>query len=152
MEIIDEIYSKEDINQVANVFKALGHPARIQIMNFLLNTKTATCGEIVGVIPLAQSTVSKHLLELKKAELINISFLGKNSIYSVEKSKLNILSQFIDNYIDNYIDSYDFKPIKLKEKAVNFNKSSSQEVEKKKITKKHIHLKNFNYEFKNKKQ
>ena len=88
---------KQDVNDVANVFKALGHPARIQIMNVLLNTKTATCGEIVKVLPLAQSTVSKHLLELKKAELINISFLGKNSIYYLEKSKLSILSQFIDN-------------------------------------------------------
>lgn len=139
---------KQDVNDVANVFKALGHPARIQIMNVLLNTKTATCGEIVGVLPLAQSTVSKHLLELKKAELINISFLGKNSIYSVEKSKLSILSQFIDNYID----SYDFKPIKIKEKVVKLNKSSVKLVEKKEVTKKHIHLKNFNYEFKNKKQ
>lgn len=139
---------KQDVNDVANVFKALGHPARIQIMNVLLNTKTATCGEIVEVLPLAQSTVSKHLLELKKAELINISFLGKNSIYSVEKSKLIILSQFIDNYIDNY----DFKPIKIKEKVVNLNKSSDKLVKKKELTKKHIHLKNFNYEFKNKKQ
>ncbi|WP_438965319.1 ArsR/SmtB family transcription factor [Flavobacterium sp.] len=139
---------KQDVNDVANVFKALGHPARIQIMNVLLNTKTATCGEIVGVLPLAQSTVSKHLLELKKAELINISFLGKNSIYSVEKSKLSILSQFIDNYIN----SYDFKPLKIKEKVVKLNKSSVKLVEKKEVTKKHIHLKNFNYEFKNKKQ
>lgn len=139
---------KQDVNDVANVFKALGHPARIQIMNVLLNTKTATCGEIVEVLPLAQSTVSKHLLELKKAELINISFLGKNSIYSVEKSKLSILSQFIDNYIN----SYDFKPLKIKEKVVKLNKSSVKLVEKKEVTKKHIHLKNFNYEFKNKKQ
>jgi len=45
--------------------------------------------------------VSNHLLELKKANLINITFSGKSSIYSVEKDKLNVLNQFISNYIDN---------------------------------------------------
>jgi DNA-binding transcriptional ArsR family regulator len=101
MGLTKRIGFKEDINNIAEVFKALGHPARIQIMNILLDKESCSCGSIVEILPLAQSTVSNHLLELKKANLINISFSGKSSIYSVEKDKLTILNQFISNYIEN---------------------------------------------------
>ncbi len=101
MGVTKQIGFKEDINKIAEVFKALGHPARIQIMNILLAKESCSCGNIVEIMPLAQSTVSNHLLELKKANLVNISFSGKSSIYSVKKDKLNFLNQFISNYIEN---------------------------------------------------
>lgn len=68
---------ESNINEISEIFKALGHPARIQIINSLLIKNNATCGEIVGILPLAQSTVSKHLLELKKANLVNVVNDGK---------------------------------------------------------------------------
>ncbi len=61
--------------QLARFFKALGHPARIQILRLLMSRDDCICGDIVREIPLAQSTVSQHLKELKDAGIIqgNIS-------------------------------------------------------------------------------
>lgn len=73
---------------IGKICKALGHPARIQIMTLLWRKDNRTCGEIVDLIPLAQSTISKHLLELKKASLVNIKNEGKKTIYSIEVDKI----------------------------------------------------------------
>ena len=59
-----------ETNKIGKICKALGHPTRIQIMTLLWKRNNRTCGEIVELIPLAQSTISKHLLELKKANLV----------------------------------------------------------------------------------
>jgi ArsR family transcriptional regulator len=67
---------------IGKICKALGHPTRIQIMTLLWKRDNRTCGEIVELIPLAQSTISKHLLELKKANLVSIKNQGKKTIYS----------------------------------------------------------------------
>ena len=152
MGITKKIGFEDDINNIAEVFKALGHPARIQIMNILLNKEACSCGNIVEDLPLAQSTVSNHLLELKKANLVNITFSGKSSIYSVQKDKLNILNQFISNYIENLgTDTF-------KKKANHKIISISERVDikyydtKEKNKKKSSDLKKFNYEFKHKKK
>ena len=50
---------------MANLFKALSHPARIAIVDYLLSVDTCICGDIVNELPLAQPTVSQHLKELK---------------------------------------------------------------------------------------
>ncbi|RYX80459.1 ArsR family transcriptional regulator [bacterium] len=59
-----------ETKQIGKICKAMGHPTRIQIMTLLWKRNNRTCGEIVEMIPLAQSTISKHLLELKKANLL----------------------------------------------------------------------------------
>jgi len=56
--------------ELARYCKALAHPARITIIQLLLSKDSCVCGDIVKEIPLAQSTVSQHLKELKKAGLI----------------------------------------------------------------------------------
>lgn len=155
MGVTKRIGFKEDINNIAAIFKALGHPARIQIMNILLTKKSCSCGNIVEILPLAQSTVSNHLLELKKANLINISFSGKSSIYSIEKSKLNLLNQFIGNYIDDLgNETFKKKPSnkiitlsRKSDKPLN-SVSSSNTLKKKRITS--SNLKQFNYTFSHK--
>ncbi len=134
---------KEDIKNLAEVFKALGHPARIQIMNILLSRKSCTCGNIVDALPLAQSTVSKHLLELKKANLINITFSGKSSIYTVEKSKLNVLNLFIANYMEGLNHENQNENVELNSIA----KTSKLQKPKKSRN----YLKEFNYQFQKKK-
>jgi DNA-binding transcriptional ArsR family regulator len=53
-------------NELATLAKALGHPARIAIIEYLLKVQTCICGDIVMELPLAQPTVSQHLKELKK--------------------------------------------------------------------------------------
>jgi ArsR family transcriptional regulator len=56
--------------RLAKLCKALGHPARLEILRYLAGRDTCTCGDIVGQLPLAQSTVSQHLKVLKDAGLI----------------------------------------------------------------------------------
>ena len=53
-------------NEIALIAKALGHPARIAILQYLSEQKSCVCGDIVDELPLSQSTVSQHLKELKK--------------------------------------------------------------------------------------
>jgi DNA-binding transcriptional ArsR family regulator len=57
----------EKQNAIATLAKALGHPARIAIVEYLLKVNTCICGDIVNELPLAQPTVSQHLKELKLA-------------------------------------------------------------------------------------
>lgn len=78
----------EDVNFIAEIYKALGHPARLQILNVLMENNSCTCGEIVQNVPLAQSTISKHLIELKKANLISEYFEGKKTIFTLKKDGL----------------------------------------------------------------
>jgi DNA-binding transcriptional ArsR family regulator len=68
--------TKEDIEyevkteDLAKFAKALGHPTRIAILNYLDNQNCCFTGDLVDVFPLAQSTISQHLKELKNAELV----------------------------------------------------------------------------------
>jgi ArsR family transcriptional regulator len=68
--------------------KALGHPARIRILEYLLREKSATCQKIVDYLPLAQSTVSQHLAEMKIAGLVESSDYKTSVIYSVNKDNM----------------------------------------------------------------
>ena len=72
------------LNQLANLAKALSHPARIQILKTVAKRKECFCGEIVEVLPLAQSTVSQHLRELKAAGLIKGETEGLRACYCID--------------------------------------------------------------------
>ncbi|MEL7148415.1 MAG: metalloregulator ArsR/SmtB family transcription factor [Bacteroidota bacterium] len=54
----------EKINSMADVMKALGHPARLSIMQFLAASPSCICNDLVDELPLAQPTISRHLSEL----------------------------------------------------------------------------------------
>ncbi len=58
------------IDQLARFAKALGHPTRIEILNLLENQSCCFTGDLVNILPIAQSTISQHLKELKNAGLI----------------------------------------------------------------------------------
>jgi len=60
----------EDQEKIACIAKAMGHPARIAILDFLASQESCFFGEIHEVLPIAKATVSQHLKELKKAGLI----------------------------------------------------------------------------------
>lgn len=74
--------------ELAGVCKALGHPARVRIMQQLLKEKSCVCGRIVQVQPLAQSTVSQHLKILKEAGLVHGEVEGKRTCYCVNREML----------------------------------------------------------------
>ncbi len=75
-------------NEIASLAKALGHPARIAILQYLAERKTCVCGDIVAELPLSQSTVSQHLKELKKAGLIKGDVDGPTVCYCVDMKVL----------------------------------------------------------------
>ncbi len=64
-----EEYS-EDVIQLTMIAKALAHPARISILRYLAEKDGCCFNLISNEIPLADSTVSQHLAELKKAGLV----------------------------------------------------------------------------------
>lgn len=70
-------------NQLATIAKVLGHPARIAILQHIINTKSCICGELVLEIGLAQATVSQHLRELKNANLIKGNIEGTSVCYCI---------------------------------------------------------------------
>ncbi len=67
---LETIAYKEDTEELARFAKALAHPTRIAILKHLENQSCCFTGDLVEVFPLAQSTVSQHLKELKNAGLI----------------------------------------------------------------------------------
>ncbi len=77
----EEFTSKEQ--DLAAFAKALSHPARIAILKVLARQNECICGEIVDELPLAQSTVSQHLKELKNAGLIAGTIDGPRSCYCI---------------------------------------------------------------------
>lgn len=80
-------HKKEEFTQreqdLANFAKAMAHPARIAILKVLAQRNECVCGEIVALLPLAQSTVSQHLKELKRAGLITGTVDGPRSCYCI---------------------------------------------------------------------
>jgi DNA-binding transcriptional ArsR family regulator len=68
-------------NELASLAKALGHPARIVILEYLPAHQTCICRDLVNELPLAQATVPQHLKELKAAGLIH-GEIGGNTLES----------------------------------------------------------------------
>ncbi|MDI1255620.1 MAG: metalloregulator ArsR/SmtB family transcription factor [Flavobacterium sp.] len=84
-------------NQIATIAKALGHPARIAIMEYLMSVDTCICGDIVNELPLAQPTVSQHLKELKNAGLIKGNIEGNAICYCIDEKALAMLQGYFAN-------------------------------------------------------
>jgi DNA-binding transcriptional ArsR family regulator len=74
--------------QISVVAKALSHPARVAILRALAKRGACMCGEIVEVMPLAQSTVSQHLKDLKEAGLVTGEVEGTKSCYCIDWNML----------------------------------------------------------------
>ena len=77
-----ESFSDEQ-NELASLFKALSHPARIAIVDYLLKVDSCICGDIVNELPLAQPTLSQHLKELKNANIIQGTIEGTAICYCI---------------------------------------------------------------------
>lgn len=84
-------------NELAILAKALGHPARIAIIEYLLKVDTCICGDIVNELPLAQPTVSQHLKELKNANLIKGNFEGNSICYCINEVGFEKIKVFFQN-------------------------------------------------------
>ncbi|MER3464329.1 MAG: ArsR family transcriptional regulator [Chitinophagaceae bacterium] len=103
----EEFGKKEQ--ELADFAKALAHPARIAILKVLAQKNECICGEIVEVLPLAQSTVSQHLKELKNIGLINGTLDGPRSCYCINWKAF----ERFNNYMNSLFNTLKIK----KEKA-----------------------------------
>jgi DNA-binding transcriptional ArsR family regulator len=96
MGITKTIGFSEETIEMSEILKAFGHPARLEIVKFLINSPTCICGDIVEFLPLSQSTVSKHLSELKKAGVIKGTISGNSICYCLNENTINKLQSFIN--------------------------------------------------------
>ncbi|NOU38357.1 MAG: winged helix-turn-helix transcriptional regulator [Ferruginibacter sp.] len=92
-----ELFTKRQ-NEIASIMKALAHPARVAIIDYLLKINTCICGDIVKEIPLAQPTVSQHLKELKNAELIKGTIDGNSICYCINEKTFLKFQQFLSEF------------------------------------------------------
>ena len=95
MGISKTAHFNEQQNSLANIAKALGHPARIAILEYLLKVDTCICGDIVNELPLAQPTISQHLKELKSAGLIKGSIEGTSICYCIDEKGLEKMQNYL---------------------------------------------------------
>ena len=97
------VTKKEDFtneqNEMALLIKALGHPARIAIIEYLLSVDTCICGDIVNELPLSQPTVSQHLKELKTANLIKGNIEGNAICYCINENAIQQLQDYFSNIL-----------------------------------------------------
>ncbi len=92
-------YFTEGQNDIATVAKALGHPARVAILDYLLKVEDCICGDIVTEVRLSQPTVSQHLKELKLAGLIKGNIEGKSICYCIDEDGIGKLHQYTQSLI-----------------------------------------------------
>ena len=90
-----------DLIRLAKIAKALSHPARIRILQVLADCNTCITGELVGRLPLAQATVSQHLLELKTAGFIKGEIQGPKTCYCLDHQKIAAAGTDISRLFQN---------------------------------------------------
>ena len=94
-----------DLARLAEVAKALGHPARLAILQTLAQRGTCVCGEVVEELPLAQATVSQHLKALKAAGLVRGEVDGPRSCYCVDGPALRALADDLGGFLRPVLDA-----------------------------------------------
>jgi ArsR family transcriptional regulator len=87
-----------DQEQIARFAKALGHPARIAILDFLAKRDTCYFGDIHEELPIAKATVSQHLKELKEAGLIQGEIETPKVKYCINRENWKIAKQLFDKF------------------------------------------------------
>ncbi len=89
------------LQDLAQLFKALGHPARLQILKFLASHNACFTGNIADELPLGRTTVNQHLNELKKAGLIKGSVSGSKTNYCINNEILKNFGEDMNGFMDS---------------------------------------------------
>jgi DNA-binding transcriptional ArsR family regulator len=93
------IFFTREQNRLANLTKALGHPARIAILQYMMENRTCIVGALTDVLPISQSTISQHLKELKNAGIIKGEIEGPSVCYCIDEDAWNKASEDLSNFI-----------------------------------------------------
>ncbi|MDH3710170.1 MAG: metalloregulator ArsR/SmtB family transcription factor [Cyclobacteriaceae bacterium] len=89
-------------NQLATLAKALGHPARVAILEKLLKIDRCICGDLVSELPLSQATVSQHLRALKDVGLIKGNIEGTSVCYCIDRDKWRETQSLLNAMFDTF--------------------------------------------------
>ena len=104
-----ELFDKELVKD-ATYFKALAHPARLQILKFLAQSTSCITGDISDDLPLGRTTVNQHIKELKAIGLIQGHTEGVTTKYCLNPEKVNELKQALSSFLDTLnIQTYNCK-------------------------------------------
>ena len=95
-----QVFSKKQ-NKLAEYAKALAHPARIAILEYLASNETCICGELVDVLPLSQSTISQHLKELKRIGIIKGEVEGPKVCYCIDPKAWREAREMLGSLLDS---------------------------------------------------
>ncbi len=87
-------------NLIASLAKAIGHPARVAILQHLFETDACVCGDLVNEIGLAQPTISQHLKELKNIGIIKGTVEGTKVCYCIDKENWNEMKTIIFDFLN----------------------------------------------------
>jgi ArsR family transcriptional regulator len=128
-----KLYS-DDTNRIAKILKAMGHPARIEILNLLVQNNNVNCAFFVNKMSLTQSTISKHLSDLKIAKIIEGKDRGNSTTYKINKEIILLITTYLPTLVETKLTYFELIE----------NKKSIK-------TKPSIHLKQHNYIFEHQK-
>lgn len=90
----------ETQNELATMFKVLGHPARIAILEYLLKINSCINSDLVQELGLAQATISQHLKELKNIGLIKGTVEGTSMCYCIDNEQWSLLQSQFSNFFN----------------------------------------------------
>lgn len=98
---------KKRQNKMANLAKAFNHPARVAILEYILDNKSCICNDLVDVLPLAQSTITQHLKELKQTGIIKGEVEGPKVNYCIDENVWDEARDIFINMFSKYVNKND---------------------------------------------
>jgi predicted transcriptional regulator len=90
-------------NRLADLAKAIAHPARVAILQYLIEKKTCICNDLVEVLPLSQSTISQHLKELKRVGIIKGEIEPPKVCYCINEEAWDELQGYFTTLFKAYL-------------------------------------------------
>ncbi|PRD54600.1 ArsR/SmtB family transcription factor [Sphingobacterium gobiense] len=97
-----EIFTDEQ-NRLASLFKVVAHPARVAILQYIINQKTCICNDLVEELGLAQATISQHLKELKSIGIIQGTIEGKAVCYCIDENVWKQIQRDFDVFFNQEV-------------------------------------------------
>jgi ArsR family transcriptional regulator, arsenate/arsenite/antimonite-responsive transcriptional repressor len=105
MDFHKQSFESNQLNELAHWCKALGHPARLMIVQTLMKQSQCMCGDLTELIPLSQATISQHLKALKEAGLIKGELQGPRSRYCLDTKKFKKLLKNFESLKEDFDES-----------------------------------------------
>jgi len=90
----------ETQKEIARFARAISHPARLAILNYLAETKTCISGDISDSLPLSRSTVSQHLKELRDIGLIHGEIEGLKINYCLCSTEIERFLELFSSFFE----------------------------------------------------